>query len=333
MAMLLAAASMATVAQQTAQAAPVTAVTGSACGYMTNVGLFGGPLTLRGCGQTSGGVPSSSPSVTLPAGGSATPITATDPDGAKATYGPATIFGGVFLDGQGFEKPSGPIDVSTQGTAASGTVTSSVDFTLSGNPVAPGGFGPSPVEGKGLHVECSASDAGVSGSTMITEGTLSTATDSGGDPTTQEPIPMNPPPNYTRSGAITNVGDVFTVVFNEHIVNADGSLTVNASHLYLFGPTAVGQQIVGQVTCGTTPSAIAPNDTQPPACGLPDIEPNGPEDPTPITPLTVLIGLFDTGGLQSITDTQATNGSIQVGKPTGANYLQFKPPQTGPLSV
>src|SRR5690349_4486547 len=69
-------------------AAAVTSVRGSACGYFVNVGLFGGPQAVRGCGQTipPGDAGSASPSVTLPSTGSASAITASDPDGARAQY-------------------------------------------------------------------------------------------------------------------------------------------------------------------------------------------------------------------------------------------------------
>jgi hypothetical protein len=73
--------------------AQVTSVTGSAFGFFANVGLFGGPPSPRG----------PEPTVTLPPGGSATPVTATAPTGT-AVYGPATIF------------ESGTLNVSTQGT-------------------------------------------------------------------------------------------------------------------------------------------------------------------------------------------------------------------------
>ena len=64
-----------------------------------------------------------------------------------------------------------------------------------------------------------------------------------GSPAATDPIPATPRVNYTVSGVIFNVGDTFTVVFNEHIVNPDGSLTVNAVHMYLFGAYAVGDAI------------------------------------------------------------------------------------------
>ena len=45
------------------------------------------------------------------------------------------------------------------------------------------------------------------------------------------------------------------------------------------------------------------------------------------------MGVFDTGGLQSITNVEVTNGNVQVGiDPTSPfNHLTFVPGQTGPL--
>jgi hypothetical protein len=314
----------------------VTTVKGDACGYFVNVGLFGGPQTLRGCGQPAGGPKAAAaPSVSLDPAGSPTPITASNPDGAKAQYGPAVIFGGIWPPDVATTPPSGPMSVSTQGTPGDGTVNSSADIVLRqpADPKSPGGFGPSPVEGDELHVSCTATKTGVTGTTHFVRGILSTTTDAEGSPKDQEPIPDDPPVNYTRSGVITNVGDVFGVVFNQQIVNPDGSLTVNAVHMYLFGPTAVGEMVKGQVTCGTSPSPLSVKDTVPPACGTLVVEPTAPDNPTPKAPRTELIGVFDAGGLQSITNVQATNGTVQVGLPNGAPYLKFTPGQAGPLQV
>jgi hypothetical protein len=342
-----------------APAAAVTAVsvTGSACGYYSNVGLFGGPQAKLGCAPQSGtaSAPATastlSPSVALPPSGSSTPITATDADGAAAKYGPSTIVGGEWPDNVAAAPPTGPISVSTQGTPAGvnagGAVTSSADISLYPTPIpvgcatgfsppctAPGGFGPFPVQGDSLHVECSATQNGVSGSVTFVNATLATSTDTDGGPRDSEKVPDNPPVNYTRSGVITNVGDVFTVVYNEQIVNADGSLTVNAAHMYLFGPTAVGDVVKGQATCGTTPSAVTPADRIAPTCGIRVVEPNSPEDPTPKVPRTELVGVFDAGGLQSITNIQATNGTVQLGIPSSSfPYLKFTAGQTGPLAI
>ena len=328
-------------------AAPVTAVRGSACGYTVSVGLFAGPPQQRGCGQQAGSpTTAASPSVTLPPAGAAAPVTASDPDGAAAQYGPAVIMGGRWPDNVAAAPPSGPIAVSTEGSPASGKVTSSARIGLHPTPVpagcyagaappcsSPGGFGPSPVEGDELHVTCTASPDGVTGSATFKNAVVATSTDADGDPVDTEPIPESPPANYTRSGVITNVGDVFTAVYNEQIVNADGSLTVNGVHMYLFGPTAVGEVVKGQVTCGTTPAGAAAEDAQPPTCGTLVVAPVSPTDPTPKAPRTELVGVFDTGGLQEIRDVKATNGTVQVGEPTGLPHLKLAPGQTGPLAV
>src|SRR5947209_18070412 len=95
-------------------AAQITAVRGSALGYLLNVSLFNGPVTTVG----------PTPTVTLPAGGSTSPVTATAPTGS-AIVGPATFFS------------SGQIDVSTQGTTGGGTVTTSTRTPKVNTPQAP----------------------------------------------------------------------------------------------------------------------------------------------------------------------------------------------------
>jgi len=317
--------------------AAVKAVKGYACGYSVNIGLFGGPQTPTGCGQPPNASPAAtSPSVTLPDGGSATAVTATNPAGAKAQYGPSVIFGGLWPSTAGSAPPSGPISVSTRGTPGDRSVTSSADIVLRSppDPASPGGFGPPPVDGDELHVTCTASDKAVTGSTTFVKAKLATSTDAEGEPVTIEPVPDNPPVNYTRSGIITNVGDIFTAVFNQQIVNPDGSLTVNAVHLYLFGPTAVGEMVKGQVTCGTTPSKATPKDTVPPSCSALVVVPKAPDNPAPVVPRQETIGVFDAGGLQPITNIKVTNGAVQVGRPDSAQaYLKPAPNQTGPLPV
>jgi hypothetical protein len=240
-------------------AAEVTAVTGSACAYFTDVSLFGGPSARRGCGQP-GDAPatSASPSVSLPSSGSSSPITASDPDGATANYGPAKIFSGRYPPGADQAPPSGPLNVSTQGTlGANGSVTSSASVT------SPRGVGPGPVIADGVSSTCTASESGVTASTTITNGTLETKYDATTqDPTATEPVPANPPVNYTRTGTIDHVGDSFRVVYNEQITASDGSITVNAVHLYLLGPTAVGELVIGQSVCGVTATASTTTTTQ-----------------------------------------------------------------------
>jgi len=256
--------------------AAVTQVTGSAYGYQLKVTLFGGPVNTRGVGQeacTATNTPpgcadqadaSASPSVMLPADGSATPVVGTKAS-SSGFVGPAQIFS------------SGQLDVSTQGTiGATGSVTSSAkiaDVDKGGSESF--GYGPKdtttsyPKNPDGLTTTvtstCTASETGVSGSTTITNGQLET--DNGFDPTNNGTyagganahppvrvmVPINPPPNTSYEGHIEVNGaqDFFKFVFNEQVTNADGSLTVYAGHEYLKGPTAVGDLFFGKSQCGT----------------------------------------------------------------------------------
>ena len=204
--------------------ADVSAVRGGAFGYFTSVSLFGGPASPRG----------PAPTVTLPGGGSAVPITATAPS-ASAAYGPAVLF------------QSGALTVTTQGTTGpTGSVVSSANIVGVAD-------GPGPFLYQNVSSTCSATEAGTSGSTTIVGGVLETKYDAvTQEPTVTEVIPVNPAVNYTRTGTIDHVGDSYRIVFNEQTVAADGTLTVNAAHMYLLGPTAVGEVIIGQSVCGVT---------------------------------------------------------------------------------
>jgi hypothetical protein len=240
--------------------ADVTAVSGRAFGYQASISLFGGPATVRGFGQPADApATNASPAVTLPATGSANPITATDSDGATAEYGPAKIFSGKYpADPNAAAPPSGPITVSTQGTLGpNGSVTSSVSITQ------PRGVGPGPVTADEVRSTCTASESGKSASTTITGGVLETKYDASTQlPTVTEPIPTNPSVNFTRTGTLDHIGDSYRVVFNEQINNGDGSITVNAVHMFLLGPTAVGELIIGQSACGVTATAATTSTTQ-----------------------------------------------------------------------
>jgi VCBS repeat-containing protein len=176
------------------------------------------------------------------------------------------------------------------------------------------------VEGDAVHVECSATKNAVTGTTSFVNAQVALATDADGNPTVFEDVPESPPPNYTRSGVISNVGDVFIVVYNEQIVNSDGSLTVNGAHMYLVGPTAVGDMVKGSVTCGTTPSPLATTDTVAPICGTAIVKTVSPSDPTPREPRQELLGVVDSGRplVRSVTDGASTNGSTTVTSATAA---------------
>jgi hypothetical protein len=244
-----------------AASADVSAVKGSACGYYTDVSLFQGPKNLRGCNQPADApAEGAAPSVTLPAAGSASPISATDSDGAVAQYGPAQLFSGQYPPDPNVlvAPPSGPMTVSTQGTTgASGAVTSSASITL------PRGVGPSPIVADGVASSCTASETGVGGSTAITNGQTVTSTTGDGSPLTMAPVPAYPPVNHEVTGTINNVGDSFRIVYNEQITNSDGSITVNAVHMYLLGPTAVGDVVIAQSVCGVTVTQATTTTTQP----------------------------------------------------------------------
>ena len=203
---------------------------GSACGYFTNIGLFGGPSSLRGCGQTvpPGDERSASPSVALPPEGSGPAVVAEDDDGAVAQYGPAIVFGG---------KPpaevSGPMKVSTRGKRS---VTSSAEVRS---------FSAGPFTADAVRSTCTASESGTKASTTVTRGVLVLASDAEGNPTKSEKVPSKPPANYTRKG-VNSAGDRFRAVINEQKVGRDGTITVTAVHLYLLGPTAKGDVVVAQ---------------------------------------------------------------------------------------
>ena len=253
------------VAAPTPSGADVTVVSGGAFGHYSNVSLFGGPSIPVG----------PLPDVRLPPGGAPQPLTAREAAGS-AVYGPARIFAGVWPPDVDVAPPSGPTTVTTRGTTgARGSVTSTVDIVLRTppDPKSPGGFGPlPPTQGDELHSTCTATETGVTGSTRFVNAVMSKATTAEGEPLDEERIPDNPPPNYTRTGVLTNIGDRYRIVYNEQIVEPDGlSITVNAVHIYLLGDVAVGESIVGQVRCSargaafpnTPPSVAPPPDTAP----------------------------------------------------------------------
>jgi len=250
-------------------AADVTVVSGGAFGHFTKVSLFGGPSVPVG----------PLPDVRLPAAGAEQPMTAFEAAGS-AVYGPAHIFGGMWPEDVDIAPPSGPTTVTTKGTlGARGSVTSTVDIVqrTPRDPKSPGGFGPlPPTQGEELHSTCTATEAGATGSARFVNAVMSHATTSAGEPLDQEKIPDNPPPNFTRTGVLTNVGDRYRIVYNEQFIDPDGSITVNAVHMYLLGDIAVGESIIGQVRCSVkgaafpnTPPTVAPGPTTIPSTTLP----------------------------------------------------------------
>ena len=239
---LAATAALAAGQQPTAGAAvtTVSAVTGRAFGYRSEVSLFGGPSSPRGPAGTTGcdaaASTACSPSATLPASGGTDAVT--DTDGASGSYGPAVIFEAASLA------------VTAQGAAGeAGTVTTTATAT---------GIGPGPFTAASAGSTCTATAAGASASTAIADGLLVTSTDPAtGAPATTQAIDPAPAPGTTYTGTLDHLGDSFRAVFNEQITNPDGSITVNAVHLSLLGPIAVGDLIVGQAVCGVTSQELA----------------------------------------------------------------------------
>ncbi len=155
---------------------------------------------------------------------------------------------------------SGPITVETKGTPAGGSVVSSATLqTLNTSQQEA-------LTAASVSATCQATKNGVTGSTTFSEGRLLTDsgwdendngnfTDPGDHPEVAVDIPPNPEPNTSFEGHlhVNNQQDNFRYVLNEQITNPDGSITVNAIHQYLLGPTAVGELIIGQVVCGARP--------------------------------------------------------------------------------
>lgn len=231
--LLLGAVLLASAGQQRPALAEVTEVTGSAYGFSANLSLFDGPPVDK----------EPVPLVTLPLEGSPEPITATDPEGELAQYGPAII---VQATG---------ITVSTEGTTGpNGSVTSSatVEFDDDRREQL------DPLNADDLLATCTASEGQSIGSVTLNAASLVTST----DPDTGEPVetidlPTNPAPNTTLGGTIDYVGDTFRIVLNEQITEGD-TLTVNAVHYYLgqnqegesVDGEAKGEAVLGQAVCG-----------------------------------------------------------------------------------
>ncbi|MDQ4091715.1 MAG: DUF1508 domain-containing protein [Actinomycetota bacterium] len=212
---------------------PASDVAGGACGYFTDVGLFGGPPERRGCGQTVPPAPprSESPQVELPAGGSSVAVTAVDEDGVIAQYGPAILLGGRYPGTD--TGPTGPVVVSTKGKTS---VTSSASVKNIDAGVFTAGS---------VRSTCTASKAGRKGSTTVTKGVVITAANPDGTPKTTKAVPSKPAANLKMSGT-NSIGDKFKVVFNEQKKSRDGTLTVIAVHIYLLGPTAIGEVVIAE---------------------------------------------------------------------------------------
>ncbi|HEV2070394.1 MAG TPA: hypothetical protein VGR26_11415 [Acidimicrobiales bacterium] len=208
----------------------VTAVEGSAFGCFASTSFSFDPDN-RPPPTVFGPVPS----VELPPGGSAEPITATAPE--------CTISVGAF-EGAPTVISTGPLSVSTQGTTGpTGSVTSTATITDVG--VDPN----EAFQAAGISSTCTANETGVTGSTTVTGGTIDTGTAEG-----VVDVPLNPEPGET---VFVDVGPgTANYIFNEQTVDpVTGAITVNALRIQTLEGPLQGEVIIGQVVCDITTAA------------------------------------------------------------------------------
>ncbi|HEY0812429.1 MAG TPA: choice-of-anchor P family protein [Pseudonocardia sp.] len=200
----------------TAAYADVTTVTGSAFGESVSV------TTALGVAVNSGPMPT----VTLPAGGSATPVV----NSAASVNTPVLT--------------TGVLNVSTQGTPGpSGSVTSSTSVT---NPkVGIAVVAPNLVTATTVTSTCTSDQTGSTGSATIAGLTV-----------LGSPVSVSTAPNSTLN--IANVGILHV---NEQTVTGSApssGITVNALRLEInAGPLGGGSIIIGQSVCGVTGTGTA----------------------------------------------------------------------------
>lgn len=101
------------------------------------------------------------------------------------------------------------------------------------------------VSATAIKATCTATQSGETGTTTLTNATLGSL----------GALAANPAKNTTIQINLPVVGNVATLILNEQISNADGSLTVNAFHLHLLGGSGVGSigsgdVIISSATCG-----------------------------------------------------------------------------------
>ncbi len=230
-----------------ASAANVTAVTGSAYGYRAfNINLLGSPQADTG----------PTPTVTLASNASNSPQSASTTTGL-VQYGPAVLF------------TSDAISVTTSGSlGSSGSVSGSTNVRNINKAATQPNTGSEIFTADNLAGTCQASATGTSGSTRVTNGRLQTDSgldlngdgdyiDSGEHAPVTVTIATSPAANTTYTGHIhlsSTSQDNWKVVFNEQVVNANGSRTVNPVHEYYLGPSLTGDLIIGQAVCGVTVS-------------------------------------------------------------------------------
>ena len=266
----------------------VSAVAGSAYGYFAEVTL-GGQQAPR---------VEPTPVVTLPPGGSATPVTNTAPSG-EVRVGPALLL------------QSGTLTVSTQGAIGpNGSVTSSAGVQ---------NVGPGPFTAGAVSSTCTAGESEITGSSTITQGVLE------GTPQGTVTLPTNPAPNTEYTGTVANVDDNFRIVLNEQTRTGD-SITVNAVHMYLLGPIAKGDLIIGQSVCqvtaasGSTTTTAAPGPTTTAA--------PGPTTTAAPVPTTTAAPTATLSAAQELSAAQTPTAAAQAPTPAAAAQTPTPAAQT-----
>jgi hypothetical protein len=298
---LAVAAAMACATLALIQAAPAQAavsnVKAGAEGSFAYIGFFGGPAMVSG----------PTPTVNLPPGGSVNPLTASQPTHV-VQFGPATIFS------------SDQLSVSTQGTTgANGSVQASASATNINR------LGSETFRATSMSASCTASEAGHTATVTINGGEVQVNDgnpDIDGDET-WVPVPTNPPVNHKIHGVINSVGDEFDYVFNERVMNPDGSMTVSAGHQILIGPIAVGDLYTARVTCGVNPGGGRYTPLTP--ARILDTRTGEGGFGVPVGPGTGIdVQITGRGGVPA-TGVSAVAMNVTVTQPTGSGYLTLSP--------
>ncbi|MEO5680166.1 MAG: choice-of-anchor P family protein, partial [Acidimicrobiales bacterium] len=223
-----------------------------AIGARASISVHGDPPTIS----------TPAPSVTLPSSGAR--VSDSAPAFSVHLAEADAPFGGRFLD-------TGPLAVSSQRTADPSATTGSASAA---DVLALGGA----LTTLNLNSTCTSASAGAHGATTLTKGTLALSADE------TITLPSDPAPNTTFSGTSTGPGpgDTFTVVLNEQ-TSSPGSITVNAVHVILHGPSAVGDIVIAGSSCPSP--ADAPSTATPPATPASPAEPVHPgAPPSPPSP-------------------------------------------------
>lgn len=199
------------VASAGAAFADTTAVAGSAFGESVNVTVLGTGLVTSG----------PKPTVTLPANGSAAPVT--------DTLANVSVLGLLT---------TGVLNVSTQGTAAGGSVTSSATVA---NPVV--GNALTNISADAVGSTCTSNSSGSTGSTTITNLKV-----------LGQSVNVSAVPNTGLS--VAGIGTLFV---NEQVTTGSGAstgITVNAVRVALNAGLGSGTIILGQSKCAVTGDGV-----------------------------------------------------------------------------